>query len=220
MHKQRAFTLIELLVVMAVIAVLAALLLPALQRARQKAQAAYCLNNLKQWGLATQLYVAEHDDFLPPEGFGSPVTESQLNRGWYFHLPVTAGVLPYYEMPWRTNPVATLERSLWLCPSNARRSSGYMLFHYCLNEEHDGTGSENRPVKLGALPRPSTIVWLFDSKNNQAVGPANFVHTNLHNRGAQLSFLDGHARRFRNLEYWDFAANRARTNNPELVWSP
>lgn len=217
---RRAFTLIELLVVIAIIAILAALLLPALQRARQKAQAVSCLNNLKEWGLATQLYVADHEDYLPPEGFGSPVTAAQLKRGWYFHLPEMAGVPPYYEMPWRTNAAIAPGRSLWICPANPRRSSGFLLFHYCLNEEHDGTGVENRPVKLGALPRPSTIVWLFDSKNNQAVGPANFVHTNLHNQGAHLSFLDGHARRFRNVEYWDFAINKGRTNNPELVWSP
>lgn len=220
MPKLRAFTLIELLVVIAIIAILAALLLPALNRARRSAQAMVCLNNLKQWGLATQLYVSENHDFLPNEGFGSPTTLRQLTNGWYYHLPKAISLRPYIDMPWRTNPAITPEKSLWICPSNPRRSSGFNLFHYCLNEEHDGTGDDDEPVRFSSLPGSSTLVWLFDSKNIPGVGSASFVHTNLHNHGAQMLFLDGHARRFRATEYWDAKTKRARTNNPDIVWSP
>jgi prepilin-type processing-associated H-X9-DG protein len=75
-------------------------------------------------------------------------------------------------------------------------------------------------IKLSSIRQPSAVIWLFDSKNLPAVGSWSFVHTNLHSQGAQFVFLDGHAARFKNSEYWDFSINKARTNSVNLVWIP
>jgi prepilin-type processing-associated H-X9-DG protein len=217
--KRASFTLLELLVVVAGIAVLASLLLPVLSRAKLRVRDVACLNNLRQWGLATQLYAADHDDYLPPDGTPNP-SDSATNTGWYVLLPRQLGLPRYHDQPWRTNPAVEPGRSLFICPSNPRRSNGRNLFHYCLNEQINGTADQNRPVRLSQLEAPLTLVWLFDSKNLPAVGYWNFVHTNLHQGGAQFAFLDGHAARFPRADYWDAATGKGRTNNPALRWFP
>ncbi|HEV2207216.1 MAG TPA: prepilin-type N-terminal cleavage/methylation domain-containing protein [Verrucomicrobiae bacterium] len=216
MEKARAFTLIELLVVIAIIAILAALLLPPLSRARHHAQGSFCLNNLRQWGLATQLFATDNADFLPKDGTPNGTS---VDEGWYNDLPRVLHLPCYREMAWRTNATIDPGRSLWICPANPRRSNGNNLFHYCLNEHVNGIGTGNQ-VKLTSLRHVARTVWLFDNGKLAAVAQQNNIHTNLHSRGAQVSFLDGHAVRFRNVEYWDFARDCGRTNNPALIWIP
>src|SRR5208337_3348822 len=83
LHHKKAygFTLIELLVVIAIIAILAALLLPALSKARGRAEGISCLNNTRQLALAWQLYADDHDEFLP-YNLGMNGSSFRTNLNW------------------------------------------------------------------------------------------------------------------------------------------
>lgn len=141
-RRRRGFTLIELLVVIAVIAVLIALLLPAVQQARERARAVQCSNNLKQIGLALHNYEGSHRLFPPSflrqeDGNPPPPTGGsalQYRSHWTgFHL-----MLPYLEQgslhkkfdfngTWLSSMIDVNDRSSWqwnrtvvptfICPS-------------------------------------------------------------------------------------------------------
>lgn len=111
---KKSFTLIELLVVIAIIAILAAILLPALNSARERGRAASCLNNLKQMGNAASMYTSD-TEFIP--------AGSSWKNSWSARLvPYLGGPAPiYYESgPYYDRSV---EFPIFACPSQIWRGT-------------------------------------------------------------------------------------------------
>src|SRR5258708_23005381 len=136
--SKNAFTLIELLVVIAIIAILAAMLLPALAKAKQKAQQAACLSNLRQWGLAIQMYVNDSNDVLPRDGMDHtgiyPGTDGGYadQNAWFNLLPALVADRPlkaygsqaggnalnkYPPFNYTPNPGYIGASKIWECPA-------------------------------------------------------------------------------------------------------
>ncbi|QDU61000.1 Fimbrial protein precursor [Planctomycetes bacterium Pan216] len=143
--KRRGFTLVELLVVIAIIGVLVALLLPAVQQAREAARRTMCTNNLKQVGLGLTNYAEAHGQFPPAASWRDVGTATEYTHGWYnssSHYPKMGAtflvhILPYIDqtqlydrvnfdhgMPEAENETVRATRiGSYLCPSDSFNST-------------------------------------------------------------------------------------------------
>ena len=211
------FTLIELALVAVIVGVLATLSIAATRQAVGSLKTAGCLDNLRQWGLATQFYTMDNNAMLPREG--SPNGASR-RYAWYVSLPPYLDLEPYHEQPWRTNPKARPSRSGWICPTNKRRSNGANLFHYCLNGHVDGRGDNDLPTQIHAYARPQRLVWLYDNGGLAAVAGRNNAHTNLHRGGAHFGLLDGSVRHHTAADYMNTKTDAMARAEPVLQWVP
>jgi prepilin-type processing-associated H-X9-DG protein/prepilin-type N-terminal cleavage/methylation domain-containing protein len=225
-RRFRAFTLVELLVVMLVIGILIGLLMPAMARARRSSNAVVCMSNLRQWGMAVQMYAIANNGYLPRRGQGvQPTNQITRPEDWFNALPSFMHMKAYMDLSaageiYRPDS----PRSMWICPE-ALDMPGANYWSYGMNmglsvEEADQ--NNGLPDKITGVGGTSAMVFLADAPGNYcsvfpsaAIGGYNPVAR--HNGYANICFLDGHVGAIRG-DY--LAIGKGLMPHADIRWHP
>ena len=216
--KPSAFTLIELLVVIAIIAILAAMLLPALSRAKRKAQGIICQGNLAQLQKGAAMYSHDFSDYMIPNApLGVPPNQSWCGGGGQDWLTSPANIDPnqYYDSIMA--PYMARQLGVYKCPGDTRPAlNGPRLRSYSMNSQMgyipqygliNYNPSWRQYSKMSDLTCPTpTDAFIFDEENPDSINdgylqlglnsPYDFpdVPGALHGNVGSFSFADGHVK--------------------------